>query len=1726
MRLGVATALAVPSVLLPATALPAATANAAPEGAGFTLNAGDLRFILKQIKIAEAHATTEDGPGQPLVGDGPNQIPSPLLPFGLRAVDGSENNLQPGQDTYGAAHQVFPRLTAPVFRAADGSTVPGVGPVGPPGQTSYTQKSGAVVDAEPRMVSNLIVDQTSSNPAAVQAAGVPHRSFNSDPTAVPCTAPDTPAGCTPDGKTLFIPNVTTDVGLSPPFNSWFTLFGQFFDHGVDFTVKGGSGTVFMPLPADDPLIAGPDRQVGTADDLPADKRFMVLTRAKNQPGLDGVLGTADDVQDATNTDSPWVDQSQTYTSHPAHQVFLRAYENDTAGNPVSTGKLIQGADGGMATWADVKSQARTLLGIELVDADVLSVPMLATDQYGRFLRGPDGLPQIVTSSGLVEGDTSAPVAVPTDAVRTGVAFLDDIAHHAVPAAGLAPDADATASNDFAAQPAGTYDDEMLDAHFVAGDGRVNENIGLTAVHQIFHSEHNRLVDYVKNLIVDQNIDVSEWQLSPDVWDGERLFQAARFVTEMEYQHLVFEEFARKIQPGLDPFSPIQTDVNAAINAEFAHAVYRFGHSMLTDTIARTNADGSPNDIPLLDGFLNPLAYNDGGPSGRLTPEQAAGSIAMGMTDQTGNEIDEFVTETLRNNLLGLPLDLATINMTRARDAGVPPLNVFRRQMYADTHDASLKPYTSWVDFGLHLKHQYSLVNFMAAYGTHPSIANATTLADRREAARLIYENDPVLNPATPADARDFLNSTGAWADNAAGASTTGLDEVDLWVGGLAESQNLFGGLLGSTFNYVFEQQLAKLQNGDRLYYLARTAGLNLLTQLESNSFAELVMRNTDARALKADVFGTADCEFELANLDGTPAGYAASGNTVADDAATECDESLVLARMPDGTIRYRQSNTVDPSGINAQSTYNGTAGDDRAWGGVDNDTFWGNEGADRFEGDDGSDTALGGVGDDIITDTAGDDVHKGGHGDDAIDAGPGLDIVMGGFGSDFTLGGFNTNETFAGEGDDFVNAGTGADTAFGDGGDDWLEGGDQADLLQGDNGAPFFDDNNAPGDDVFFGQGGDDDYDAEGGDDIMVAGPGIERNAGVRGFDWVTHAGDPQPANADLNRLIIALPPPLQEVRDRFAETEALSGWKFDDVLRGDDIVPADVVIPDAAPESDVLTAEGIDAIAGLRGILPAGTTRFGAGNIILGGAGSDVIEGRGADDIIDGDAWLNVRLSVRTDPADPATEVRSATSMAELQDDVFAGRLDPGNIVVVREIVSDPNPDDIDTAVFSDIRANYDVTTVGGVTTVAHAVTAPVGGGGGIRPEGTDVLTNVERLVFADTVVPSAPLIGLATGGNASATVNWTVNGTDTATQFQVRVVDATGNQVGALRPAPAGARALGVTGLVNGQSYRFQVRAVNGVGAGAFSAQSNAVTPQATVPAAPTLAAPVAGDRQVALSWTGPPDGGSPLTGFRVRVIDEAGGETVRTVNAGSTSLVVSGLTNGSTYWFSVAATNALGVGPESPLSTGVVPATLPAAPSIGSATGGNASALVRWSPPVDTGGLAVSGYRVRVVDAAGNQVGALRNANAAARTLTVTGLTNGSRYRFRVAAVTPMGTGPMSALSNAVTPATVPGVPVVGTASSGAAGGQLTATARWSPPASNGGSPVTAYVVTALRMSSSAPGARVLARLSSPALAASARSRVLVLPAGVYRFHVVARNAVGTSPPSARSNAVSAR
>ena len=183
--------------------------------------------------------------------------------------------------------------------------------------------------------------------AAAQAAAAAALAAFNDATAAldavrgPLDALLAANGIVLEGDNIQITNVAPDEGLSAPFNSWFTLFGQFFDHGLDLVAKGGAGTVFIPLMPDDPLyVPG-----GTTN-------FMVLTRA--------TLGR--ERRRPINTTTSFVDQNQTYASHASHQVFLREYEFNGAGDPVNTGKLIEGTNSGMATWADLKAQASELPG--------------------------------------------------------------------------------------------------------------------------------------------------------------------------------------------------------------------------------------------------------------------------------------------------------------------------------------------------------------------------------------------------------------------------------------------------------------------------------------------------------------------------------------------------------------------------------------------------------------------------------------------------------------------------------------------------------------------------------------------------------------------------------------------------------------------------------------------------------------------------------------------------------------------------------------------------------------------------------------------------------------------------------------------------------------------------------------------------------------------------------------------------------------------------------------------------------------------------------------------------------------------------------------------------------------------------------------------------------------------------------------------------------------------
>jgi Ca2+-binding RTX toxin-like protein len=1443
----------------------------------------DLDFILAQIKIAEAHAA-----GQPLYGEG-GLIPAYNIAWGLRTVDGSYNHLLPGQEKWGASDTPFNELMDPAFRTImvdpDGAGPspaipmqyrPGIDIDGPtttlPDGTVIGNRAGPgdVIDPYVRVISNLLVDQTLSNPAAIltalQNAGIDDPGMvitgqiaaryaplkplfkeleeaardEASAAAAAAASPgnaalqaaadsarvaldaaksaiDVAGGPAPSGNGLFglltangialdginvhIPNSAPDEGLSAPFNSWFTLFGQFFDHGLDLVNKGGSGTVMIPLSPDDPLyVPG------------SSTNFMVLTRATVGAGEDGQLGTSDDVR-PVNTTTAYVDQNQTYTSHPSHQVFLRQYA-ETANGPVSTGNLIEGANGGMATWGEVKSQARDLLGIKLTDNDVGKVPLLRTDPYGNFIPGPNGYPQIIYGIGadlipntaddlIVEGNPLDPVdpsnlfgatdpLLAVGAIRTNHAFLADIAHNAVPT-GLA-DGDITIGLENPGNEPGVYDNELLDAHFVAGDGRANENIGLTAVHHVFHAEHNRLAEHTKVTVLETRdlAFINEW-LAVDItqselnslpatlptdaaalktlldsfaWDGERLFQAAKFGTEMQYQHLVFEEFARKVQPNINVFlvpDGFDTMMDPTIFAEFAHVVYRFGHSMLTESIDQFDPSFNPNHISLIQGFLNPTAFTS--PDG-VDDGIAAGAIIRGMTRQVGNEIDEFVTSALRNNLLGLPLDLATINLARGRDVGMPSLNEARRTFFDMTNqDALLTPYTSWIDFAGNLKHEASIINFVAAYGTHSLIAGETTAEGKRDAAMTLIFGTPfgkfAANPnfVMPTDAEAFLNGTGSYASNLGG-----LENVDLWIGGLAEKIMPFGGMLGSTFNFVFEAQMELLQSGDRFYYLQRLDGLHLFGEMENNSFAAMMMRNTDATHLPSDVFSTPGLILEVNktlqyNPD-TGVFLPGADGILNDDPSTAIDESAdnimdtnadptgggiltPLVVRGDHYLRYNGGEHVVMGGTNQADTIIASDGDD---------TLYGDGGNDRLEGDFGNDIINGGDGDDIIVDSGGDDNIKGGKGNDVIHAGPGLDLVMGNDGQDFIfLGTDMGSEVFAGTGDDFIYGNRNAERILGNEGNDWIETG-TFDGAPGDNFDEIFAHDKIDGHDVFLGDGGFDEFIGEGGDDIMVGSTGRGKMAGMSGFDWATYKDSTFGINADLSRPIVfdeAPTLPANAALDEYASMEGLSGSRFNDTLSGSDALgserlPFDPTAPAGTTGQEgyrgsQITKESLALIAGLAEVLgltpaqvtamAAGTVVFNAGDIILGGDGSDIIQGNAGDDIIDGDKWLDVQIAVYATTERTGTPIAYHNSMTTLAASMFNGSINPGQLGIVRTIKTDTTAGDVDTARFQGNRGEYTFgATADGQVVVSHAVEDSL--------DGTDKLRNVERLQFLDGTV------------------------------------------------------------------------------------------------------------------------------------------------------------------------------------------------------------------------------------------------------------------------------------------------------------------------------------------------------------------------------------------------------
>jgi hypothetical protein len=407
----------------------------------------------------------------------------------------------------------------------------------------------------------------------------------------------------------------------------------------------------------------------------------------------------------------------------------------------------------------------------------------------------------------------------------------------------------------------------------------------------------------------------------------------------------------------------------------------------------------------------------------------------------------------------------------------------------------------------------------------------------------------------------------------------------------------------------------------------------------------------------------------------------------------------------------------------------------------------------------------------------------------------------------------------------------------------------------------------------------------------------------------------------------------------------------------------------------------------------------------------------------------------------------------------------------------------------------------LGSRAAVDVAVTIPFGGGTITR---TGVTAN-QLVTFSTDPLPGVPLSisnVVATAGNGQASVTWSAPSSDGGSPVTGYTVTASpGGQTASVNGSTLTAD---VSALSNGTSYTFTVVATNANGDSGPPASSNAVTPR-TVPGAPTNVVATAGNQSASVTWSAPSsDGGSAIT--RYTVIASPGGQIVTT--NGARNADVTGLTNGTSYVLTVVATNAAGDGPPSAASNAVTPyvVTVPTAPLNVVATAGNASATVTWTAPISNGGSPITGYTVT-----SNVGGFSATVDGSTLSTVITGLTNGTSYRFRVVATNAIGSGALSAQSNAVVPRTVPGAPTNVTATAGIA----SATVSWTPPF-NGGSAITGYTVIA------APGG------ATKSVAASLTTTTFTgLTNGTtYTFTVVAKNVAGSGVPSAPSNAVTPR
>lgn len=286
--------------------------------------------------------------------------------------------------------------------------------------------------------------------------------------------------------------------------------------------------------------------------------------------------------------------------------------------------------------------------------------------------------------------------------------------------------------------------------------------------------------------------------------------------------------------------------------------------------------------------------------------------------------------------------------------------------------------------------------------------------------------------------------------------------------------------------------------------------------------------------------------------------------------------------------------------------------------------------------------------------------------------------------------------------------------------------------------------------------------------------------------------------------------------------------------------------------------------------------------------------------------------------------------------------------------------------------------------------------------------LNNSSPITYtANPVVPLAPTIGVATPLNASASITFTDNSDGGASITSHRAISTPGSFTG------TGTSPITVSGLSNGTSYTFTVRATNSVGNSSESSASNAVVPY--VPAS-------------SFTFTGPSTGNVRAASTNFTVTPNAtflGSITITPTGVGSTGLSPTTLSwnlSSAAQTFTITplqsgtitltCTNSNGITNASPLIY-TASAVVPLAPSIGLASPSQSSARVSFTAPTNDGGSPITLYTVT------STPDSKTSTTNTPGTVNVLGLTNGTSYTFAVTATNTIGTSASSSASNAVIP-----------------------------------------------------------------------------------------------------------